>query len=144
MRPADLLRGDDSLVCVCGRHSDVDDRDVGPRELHLAEQLLCGADLADDVEAGLEQQPLQAFPEQHLVVCDYDPHGISTRIFARPSASRTTSSVPPAAPTRSPSPTISLSAMSASTSITSRSPSVRAASRSGMLRLRLSASETTK
>ena len=84
-----------------GRHLDVDDRDVGACQRDLAAQFPGGPRLANDVEARLGQQPVQSVPEEYLVVCDHDSHGISARIIVRPSGSRTVMTLPPSAPTRS-------------------------------------------
>jgi hypothetical protein len=53
---ADLLRRDEPLVGVRGRHADVDDRDVGVVGADLQQQLLGVAGLADDLEAAVLEQ----------------------------------------------------------------------------------------
>ena len=78
---ADLLRRDEPLVGVRRRHLDVDDRDLRPGELDLAPKLLRRSYLAHDLEPCFGQKPPEPFPEQHLVVGDYDSHGISARII---------------------------------------------------------------
>jgi hypothetical protein len=101
VRRADFLGGDEAFVGVGRRHLDVDDRDVGACQRDFAAQFPGGPGLADDVEAGLGQQPVKPVPEEYLVVCDHDSHGISARIIARPSGPRTVMTLPPSAPTRS-------------------------------------------
>ena len=59
------------------------------------------ARLADDLEAGLREQPREALAQQRLVVGDHYPHGSSARMVTRsPSVSRR-SRGPSSAPTRS-------------------------------------------
>ena len=61
------------------RHADVDHRDVGLVRAHLAQEVLAVARLADDLEAGVLEQPHRAAAQQHRVVGDHDPHGSSAR-----------------------------------------------------------------
>ena len=69
---------------MCGRHLDVDDRDIGLREADAAQQAGRVSRLADDVDAGLGEQPLKPVTEQQFVVGDYDPHGITARTAMAP------------------------------------------------------------
>src|SRR5215471_741600 len=139
-----LLGGDQALVGVGWRHPDVNDRDVGPRQLYFAVQFPGCACLTDHVKACLGQQPVKPVPEQHLVVCDHDSHGISALIVARPPGPRSTVTLPSSAPTRSCNPVISTGALSPSTS-TTRQLSHRAADTLSVLAAAcLAASDTTK
>src|SRR5262249_8672961 len=111
---------------------------------HFAVQFPGCPCLADDVEARLGQQPVKPVPEQHLVVCDHDSHGISALIVARPPGPRTTVTLPSRAPTRSPPPAIPAGALSPSTS-TIRRVSYRATETLSVLDAAcLTASDTTK
>ena len=83
------------------RHPHVDDHDVRPGQVDLADQLLGRSHLGDDVESGLAEQPVEALAEQHVVVCDHDSQGITTRIVEVPSRPRSTAITPSIAPTRS-------------------------------------------
>ena len=58
-------------------HADVDERDVGTLVAHAREQRSGVADLGDDLEPGLGEQPGDALADQRRVVGDHDPHGIS-------------------------------------------------------------------
>ena len=92
----DLLRRDEAVVAVAGRHPDVHDRHVWSARLNHAEQSLRVAAPAHDLEAGILEHAREAFTQQRLVVGDHEAHGIST--LSRPSH---TAAVPPTAPTRS-------------------------------------------
>src|SRR5262249_4217868 len=144
MGRVDLLRGDQALVGVGGRHLDVNDRDVGACQLHFAVQFPGCACLADDLEARLGQQPVEPVPEQHLVVCYHDSHGISALIVARPPGPRTTVTLPSSAPTRSCTPTISAGALSPSTSTMRRVPYRATETLSVLAAACLTPSDTTK
>src|SRR6266702_930383 len=98
---ADLFRRDQALVGVGGRHLDVDDRHVGMFGGHDPEELLGVADLAGNVHAGVFEEAGCAFPDQHGVVGDHAPHGISARMVIPPFAPCRTWSWPFSAPTRS-------------------------------------------
>src|SRR5215831_11330624 len=144
MGRVDFLGGDQALVGVGRWHLDIDDRDVGTRQLDVAVQLPGRACLTDDVEARLGQQTVKPVPEQHLIVGDHDSHGISALIVARPPGPCVTLTVPFSAPTRSCKSVISVGAPSPSTS-TTRRPSRRAAETLSVLAAaRLTASDTTK
>src|SRR5262249_14714374 len=96
-----VTRRAQALVRVRRRHADVHDCDVGVLVRDLAEQLLGVAGLADDVEAGLGEQPGDAFAEQQGIVGDHDPHGISALSRVPTPRGLSTTSVPPSASTRS-------------------------------------------
>ena len=74
---ADLLRGDEPVVGVAGRHADVEDRHVRPRQRDAAQRLGRRARLADDFDVGLGQQPREPFAQQRLVVGEHYAHGSS-------------------------------------------------------------------
>src|SRR5260370_9669291 len=65
------------------------------------DELLGVIGLAHHLYAGLFQQPGRAPPDQHGVVGDPDPHGISARMRVAPPATWSTQRWPPSAPTRS-------------------------------------------
>ena len=74
MALSDLSRRPHPLVGVGRRHPDVDDRDVGRVAAHLEQEVVRGARLAGDLEAGPLQQLRDALPEENRVVCDHDAH----------------------------------------------------------------------
>src|SRR5262249_9692563 len=135
----DILRGDQALVGVGGRHLDVNDRDVGACQPDFAVQFPGCACLADDLEARLGQQPVEPVPEQHLVVGDHDSHRISALIVARPPVT-----LPSSAPPRSRTPTISAGALPPSTSTTRRLSHRAADTLSVLAAACRTASDTTK
>ena len=92
----DRLGGDETLVHVRGRHPNVDDCRVGPREAHVTEQPVGVLRLGNDVDARVPEKADDPLPGEHDVVRDDYAHGISARNVV-PSTSRT----PPMAPTRS-------------------------------------------
>src|SRR5215469_1333385 len=126
---ADLLRRDQALVGVGGRHLDVDDRHVGMFPCHKLEKFLRITGLAGDLDTGVFEEAGRALPDQHGVIGDHDPHGISARMMAPPPVPCPTWNWPPSAPTRSATP-VSLASSSRSgwpapfwvTSTTSRLP----------------------
>ena len=76
----------------------------GPGPLDQLEQLLAVAREADDLEAGLLEQPGEPFAQDHGVVGQSYPHGISARsVVPRPGGLETVKR-PPSASTRSASP----------------------------------------
>src|SRR5690242_17561681 len=127
---ADLFRRDQALVGMGGRHLDVDDRHVGMFPDHDPEELLGVAGLAGNVHAGVFEEAGCAFPDQHGIVGDHDPHDISARMVIPPFAPCPTWSWPFSAPIRS-ARSVSLASSwcsglpgaSSATSTTSRSPS---------------------
>jgi hypothetical protein len=98
---ADRLRRPQPVVGVVGRHPDVDDREVGLVGADLAQQLLGVAGLARDLDPRPLQQPRRALAQQHRVLADHYPHGITARSVVPASAGLWTSSSPPSAATRS-------------------------------------------
>src|SRR5260370_28046153 len=93
------------------------------------DELLGVIGLAHHLYAGLFQQPGRALPDQHGVVGDHDPHGISARMRVAPPATWPTQRRPPSAPTRSATSASPASgsrpgpaAASTATSMTSRAP----------------------
>src|SRR5216683_497606 len=104
MLGADLLRGDEALVGVGGRHADVDDGGVGLGGADRAQQRGGVAGLADHVDAGVGEQPGDALAGQHHVLGYDDAHGISAR-----HAVCLKDRLPPSAPTRSASVTMGAS-----------------------------------
>ena len=81
---ADLQRGTQTVVGVRRRHADVDDRQVGLVQVDDPEQFVGIADGGDDILAGVGQDAGQSGPQEHGVLGDHDPHGISTRIVVGP------------------------------------------------------------
>ena len=59
----------------------------------------------DDIVARLDQQELQAFPQQQGVVRDHEPHGTAASITVGPPTGEATFSTPSTARTRSARPT---------------------------------------
>src|SRR5215217_4433857 len=57
--------------------------------------------LPDDLDAGVGEQSDETRPDQHHVVGDYDPHGITAVTTAAPVALSAVVNRPPSAPTRS-------------------------------------------
>jgi hypothetical protein len=97
----DLLSGDESLICMGGRHADVDDGCVWRCLSDGSQQGGAVADLAGHVDSRLGEQAGNALAGEHDVV-GYDyPHGISARYASGPLVRW-----PPSAPTRSASATI--------------------------------------
>ena len=72
---ADRLRGPEALVGVGRRHPDVDDRDVGVVLADGDEERVGVADLGDDLEAGLDQQPGDPLAQEERVVGQDEPEG---------------------------------------------------------------------
>src|SRR5439155_22106442 len=68
MPAADLLRGAQALVRVGRRHADVDDRDVGGVEGHVAQQVVGRARLRCNLEARVLEQAADALAKQDGVV----------------------------------------------------------------------------
>jgi hypothetical protein len=77
---ADPLRRDEPLVGVGGRHADVRDRHVRLVGADLEEGLLRVLRLAGDLEAAPLEDADQPLAHEHVVVGDYDPHGISAAL----------------------------------------------------------------
>ena len=75
MLGADGLGGLEAFVRVGGWHPDVDDRDVRSVLADRSEQGLGVADLGDDIEAGLGQQPRDALPQEERVVGQDEAEG---------------------------------------------------------------------
>ena len=65
------------------------------------QQRLGVADAADDLVAGVLEQPREPLAQQHRVLGDHDAHGSSTAIRVPTPAGLSTASVPPWAATRS-------------------------------------------
>ena len=119
---ADLLRRDEPFLGVRRRHLDVDDRHVGLGQPDRAQQLRAVRGAADDVEAGVAEQPRETFAHQHLVVGDHEPHGISARQL-----SPATINAPSTAPIRSSSSATSPPTAAPSTSTTQPTVGARGA-----------------
>src|SRR5690348_4694785 len=77
MALGDLLGGDEPLVAHRRRHPDVDDCDVGPVPPDLGEELVGGARLGGDLDAGSGQHARQAFTKDGRVVGQHYAHGSS-------------------------------------------------------------------
>jgi hypothetical protein len=60
-------------------HADVDHRHVGRIGADLEQQLVGGAGLADDLEAGFDEEAGQPFADDHRVVGEDDPDRRSVR-----------------------------------------------------------------
>src|SRR5512132_281426 len=119
MRPADLLRGGDPLVGVGRGHLDVDDGDVRALELDAAQEARSVLGFPHHVEAGVGEEAGEPLPQEHGIVGDDYPHGISARILTPPPGARSTARRPSRAPTRSSSSTSPAGSAFASTSTTS-------------------------
>ena len=104
MPAAQLARGLEPFVGVRRRHADVDDGDVRRLVLHLAEELLGVAGLADHLEPRLGEEAGDALPKEDGVVGDHDPHGISALSTVPNPRGLSTARSPPSASTRSASP----------------------------------------
>src|SRR3954464_2439203 len=98
---ADLQSGAQPLVGVRGRHPDVDDRYVRRRRVDLAQQLLAGRAAGGYGEAGVPEQARDALAEQHAVLGERYPHGISACRRVPSPAGLVTRRCPPSASTRS-------------------------------------------
>ena len=98
---ADAPRRDQALVGMGGRHADVDDGRVGLVQGDHAQQVVGVGRLADDLHAGIREQPCESRPDQHDVVGDYDAHGITAVTTVSSSGVPDSVKRPPRAPTRS-------------------------------------------
>src|SRR5262245_58787721 len=98
---ADRGRGAGALVGVRGRRADVHDRDVGAVRAHLEDQVLRLAGAADDLEPLVLEQLGEPLAQQHRVLGDHDPHGISPTTSVPPPGGLSIHSCPPRASTRS-------------------------------------------
>ena len=91
MLRADRLRGPEAFVGMGRWHPDVDDRDVRIVLADRGEEGLGIADLGDDVEPGLGQQPRDPLPQEERVVGQDEAKGHapfnSARIAAPDSSS---------------------------------------------------------
>ena len=76
------------LVGVRGRQPDVDDGDVGRLAADRGQQVVGVVAARDHVEAGVGEQPRQPLAEQHAVLGDGYPHGISALTRVPPPARR--------------------------------------------------------
>jgi hypothetical protein len=65
---------------VGGRHADVDNGQVGAVGVDGRDQAGAVADLGDDLDPAVGQQPGQALAQQDGVLGDHDPHGGSPLI----------------------------------------------------------------
>src|SRR5215472_4286212 len=101
MGAADLLRCDQPLIGMGWRHPDIDDRYVGLLGGHDLHELAPVTSRAGDLDTGLLEKAGGPLPDQHRVVGDHDPHGISARIMTAPAGAYSTRSRPPIAPIRS-------------------------------------------
>jgi hypothetical protein len=121
------------------RHANVDDRDVRIRSLDERAQLLGIGGQTDHLESGLLEQPRKALAQDHRVIRDGYPHGISARsVVPRPGGLDTVTR-PPSASTRSarprspePTPAAAPPIPSSATSSTSRRFFSHAASRTSL------------
>src|SRR5262245_39954696 len=113
MSGSDLPRRDQSLVAVGRWHADVDDRHVRRIVRDERDEVRCGADRADHVDALLRPQAGEAFSDEEGVFGDDHAHGIaaSTRV-PRPGGLSITR-CPSSASTRSRNPLIPVPAVSA-------------------------------
>ena len=80
MGAADLGRRARALVVVVGRHAHVDDRELGLVLADQREQRVGVARPADDLVAGVLEQPGEALAQEHGVLGDHDAHGSCTAI----------------------------------------------------------------
>src|SRR5215211_4185483 len=98
---ADLQGGPQALVGVGGGHAHVDHGQVGPVGVDGRDQAGAVADLGDDLDPAVGQQPGQALAQQHGVLGDHDPHGSSALITVGPPGGLVMVSSPSTAATRS-------------------------------------------
>src|SRR3954453_6086327 len=77
---ADLASGVQAFLRVRRRHADVDKSDVRAKIANAREQRLAVADLVNDVEVVLREQPRDALADEGCVVGDYDAHGMDARM----------------------------------------------------------------
>jgi hypothetical protein len=75
---ADLVGGIQTLGRVARRHSDVDDRQLGPVFANERNQLGGIVALARDFKAGTLEQARQPFAEEHVVIRENDSDRILT------------------------------------------------------------------
>ena len=90
-----------ALVVVVGRHPHVDDREVRLVLADQREQRVGVARAADDLVAGVLEQPGEALAQEHGVLGDHDAHGSCTAIRVPAPGGLSMASVPPWAATRS-------------------------------------------
>lgn len=114
----DLPSGKEPLVGVARRHLDVGDGDVRPPGFDEAQQSRGVLGGSGDLEAGLYEQPGEAFAQERLVVCEHYAHGSPTCTWVSPAGVRFTASRPLSAPTLS-STSVSSGGAPARTSMTS-------------------------
>src|SRR5262249_5574547 len=81
--------------------ADVDDRHIGRVAPHLQQQVGGVLALGHDVEARLAEQARKPLAQEHAVLGDHDPHGISACRRVPPPGGLQTRSLPPSASTRS-------------------------------------------
>ena len=71
-----------------GRHSNVDDHELGLVFAHELEELVCVTGLADDLEAGPLDQTGEAFAQKDVVVGDDDAVAVVRGRIDRPATLR--------------------------------------------------------
>ena len=82
---ADLLGDCEAFVAPGWRHADVDDCDVGAELVDRRQELVGGADLRCDLDAGFGEDAGESFAEDGGVVCERYAHGIvARRLVPRP------------------------------------------------------------
>src|SRR4051812_3553450 len=104
MARSDLERRAQALVVVCRWQPDVDDRDVHTIVSNFDQQVVGIATWRAHVEPRLSQKARHALAQQHAVLGDRYPHGISAFTRVPPPCGVQTLSRPPSDSTRSASP----------------------------------------
>src|SRR6266516_2356204 len=97
---ADLPRGAEAPIGI-GGHTDIDDRDIGPKASDLFEEPRAIRGLPYDLESSFGQQPRHTLPDEDRIVGDHYAHGIVARISVPWPALLSNRSLPPSAWTRS-------------------------------------------
>jgi hypothetical protein len=97
----DAASRDQALVGVGRRHPDVDDRDIRIFQGDQAQERIGVGRFPDHVDPGVGEQSSESRPDQHDVIGNYDPHGITAVTTVAPVAVFDMVSCPPRAPTRS-------------------------------------------
>ena len=92
---ADHLGGTEAFVEVIGGHAYVDDGDVRTVRPDLSQKLFAVPGLADDLVAGILEQPHGSGAHQDRVLADHDAHGISAvNVVPAPGALATVNTPP--------------------------------------------------
>src|SRR4051794_31732517 len=99
----DPLRRTQPLIRMRRRHPDIHDRHIRLRKPHPPHQILRIINLANYLKPRIHQQPRHTLPQQHRIIREHYPHGITADTQV-PAPLLCTASVPSRASTRSASP----------------------------------------